>query len=138
MKRWNKGWIAGFVLILLLAGCGGSEDSAKEPARSETEDTKDTTEQEQRREEKEESFEASALESAERELTSEELREFTGWLNESKNGNYGFLLSEYTRPEDVDLFQALYTGAGMETMPLSSEEEKAYLAITGDAEIYTD
>lgn len=138
MKRWNKGWIAGFVLILLLAGCGGSEDSAKEPARSETEDTKDTTEQEQRREEKEESFEASALESAERELTSEELREFTGWLNESKNGNYGFLLSEYTRPEDVDLFQALYTGAGMETMPLSSEEEKAYLAITGDEEIYTD
>ena len=48
------------------------------------------------------------------------------------------MLFRSTRPEDVDLNQALYTGAGIDTTPLSPEEETAYLEITGEEEIYTD
>ena len=74
---------------------------------------------------------------AERDLTSEELREFTRWINQGSNcGNYGFLLSEYTRPEDVDLSQVFYAGAGIENMPLSEAERAEYLKITGDEEIH--
>ena len=72
----------------------------------------------------------------ERELTSEELRKFTQWINQVNN--YGFLLSEYTQPQDVDLSQVFYIGAGIENTSLSEEEEAAYLKITGDEEIYTD
>lgn len=74
-----------------------------------------------------------------RELTNEELREFTAWINTGNNyGNYGFLLSEYEDPRDMDLNELFYTGAGMDCERLSQKEQSAYLEATGQAEIYTD
>ena len=138
MRGFNKLWLVAVCGLLLVAGCkkepetiGQEEIEQKEIERlEETEAVKKEQESQALEEE---------MEMEERELTNEELREFTRWINQGNNyGNYGFLLSEYTRPEDVDLDQALYTGAGVDTTPLSAEEEKAYLEVTGDEEIYTD
>lgn len=138
MRGFNKLWLVAVCGLLLVAGCkkepetiGQEEIEQKEIERlEETEAVKKEQESQVLEEE---------MEMEERELTNEELREFTRWINQGNNyGNYGFLLSEYTRPEDVDLDQALYTGAGVDTTPLSEEEEKAYLEVTGDEEIYTD
>src|SRR5699024_1398566 len=61
------------------------------------------------------------------------------WIDKEDNyGNYGLLLSEYTDPKAADLNQIFYTGAGMETEPLTEGEKQAYLEITGQPEIYTD
>lgn len=74
-----------------------------------------------------------------RELSNEELREFTMWINKGGNyGNYGFLLSEYKNPQDMNLYELFYAGAGMECKRLSPEEQAAYLKATGQEEIYTD
>lgn len=61
-----------------------------------------------------------------RELTAEELAQFTDFVNRADN--YGFLLSQYTRAGEVDLNEVLYNGAGMEVQPLSESEQKAYEA----------
>lgn len=67
-----------------------------------------------------------------RELSAAELQEFTIWINRGDNcGNYGFLLSEYERPEEVDLDQVFYNGAGLASEPLSEEETAAFLKETG-------
>lgn len=136
MRRLNKLWLAAACGLLLLTGC------KKESEVQEREETEQFEEMEAAETEQEsQTPEAGDPEEGqeERDLTNEELREFTRWLNQGSNyGNYGFLLSEYTRPEDVDLEQALYTGAGVETTPLSAEEEKEYLKIIGEEEIYTD
>lgn len=74
-----------------------------------------------------------------RSLTDKELQAFTDYINEGDNwGNYGFLLSVYDAPSDIDLNQVLYSGAGIAEKPLSEEEAKEYLAVTGQEEIYTD
>ena len=74
-----------------------------------------------------------------RTLSSEELSELTEFVTEAAGyGNYGFLLSVYDSPEKIDLDEVFYTGAGIKTEPLSSEEEKAFLNAVGDEEIYTD
>lgn len=71
----------------------------------------------------------------ERNLSPEELQAFADYVNEREN--YGFLLSVYDTPADVDLGEVFYNGAGIGRAP--SEEEKAeYLAVTGEEEIYTD
>lgn len=71
-----------------------------------------------------------------RELTREELKSFTNIIN--SNENYGFLLSEYTSPEGIDLNQVFYNGAGIEAEKLSEEEEKTYLNVIGTNQIATD
>jgi len=62
-----------------------------------------------------------------RELTPEELAEFTEFVNSRENN--GFLLSDYTEPGQVNLGEALYNGAGIEMSPLSKEERRAYEAL---------
>lgn len=122
--------------MLLLTGCKKESEVQEREETEQFEETKAAeTEQESQTPEAGDPGEGQE----ERDLIDEELREFTRWINQGSNyGNYGFLLSEYTRPEDVDLEQALYTGAGVETTPLSAEEEKEYLKIIGEEEIYTD
>ena len=72
---------------------------------------------------------------ARHELSTNELESFTALLQEVENN--GFLLSSYVTPEDIDLHQLLYNGAGMiMDNTLSSEERNAYEAVSG--EIYTD
>lgn len=136
MRRLNKLWLAAACGLLLLTGCKKESEVQDQEETEQFEETKAAeTEQESQTPEAGDPKEGQE----ERDLTNEELREFTRWINQGSNyGNYGFLLSEYTRPEDVDLEQALYTGAGVETTPLSAEEEKEYLKIIGEEEIYTD
>lgn len=74
-----------------------------------------------------------------RNLTAEELQTFTDYINEGDNwGNYGFLLSVYDAPAEINLDNLFYNGAGIADTPMSEEEKKEYLAVTGQEEIYTD
>lgn len=136
MRGLNKLWLAAACGLLLLTGC---KKESEIPEREETEQFEEAEAAETEQESQTPETGDPEGGQMERNLTNEELRKFTRWINQGGNyGNYGFLLSEYTRPEDVDLGQALYTGAGVETTPLSAEEEKEYLKITGSEEIYTD
>lgn len=70
-----------------------------------------------------------------REMTQEELDEFTEYAR--RMDVYGFLMSEYTNPSEVNLEEVFYSGAGFdETM--SDEEIDAYLAACNQEELYTD
>ncbi|MCI8862597.1 MAG: hypothetical protein HFI20_08950 [Lachnospiraceae bacterium] len=134
MKSLKKIWILVICGLLLLTGCKKEEEPSNQPEEAKQQEGQENTEQEQYAEEPEDKEQGQ--DSVERELTSEELRKFTQWINQVNN--YGFLLSEYTQPQDVDLSQVFYIGAGIENTSLSEEEEAAYLKITGDEEIYTD
>ena len=70
-----------------------------------------------------------------RELTQEELDTFTQFIR--KADTYGFLLSEYTNPIEVDLGEVFYSGAGLQK-DMSEEEVIAYLAACNQEEIYLD
>ena len=74
-----------------------------------------------------------------RSLDAQELAEFTTYISKSDNyGNYGFLLSVYDDPSELNLHEVFYSGAGLEVKPLNEEQKAAYLAATGGDEIYTD
>lgn len=68
-------------------------------------------------------------------LSEEEIQFFTDFIQ--KMENYGFLLSAYDAPEDVDLGEVFYCGAGIDEV-LSDEEIEAYLIECQQEEIYTD
>ena len=67
-----------------------------------------------------------------REITEEEKSGFEAFLNEP--GNYGFLLSVYERPQELDAEQVFFTGAGLTLKPVTDEEREAYLEKTGREE----
>lgn len=67
-----------------------------------------------------------------RELDAEKCAELQDFLNE--DGSYGFLLSIYDRPEDLDAGQVFYIGAGLELAEVTKEERQAYLEQTGREE----
>lgn len=67
-----------------------------------------------------------------RKLTEEELAQMQEFINEE--GSYGFLLSTYERPQDLDAGQVFYTGAGLPLDPVTEEERDAYLEETGGDE----
>lgn len=68
-------------------------------------------------------------------LGKEEITFFTGFIQD--NENYGFLLSEYDKPEDVNLDEVFYNGAGIgESLPLG--EESIYLEAAGYEQVETD
>lgn len=137
MKGLKKLWVL-LLCCLLMAGCKKEQESLEQP-ETEQQEGQNSAGQEQGQPAENSEDDMQDQESVSRDLTNEELREFTRWINQGSNyGNYGFLLSEYTRPQDVDLNQVLYGGAGMETTALTEAEEEAYLKIVGDEEIYTD
>lgn len=68
-------------------------------------------------------------------LSEEEIQFFTDFIQ--KTENYGFLLSAYDTPEDVDLGEVFYSGAGIDEV-MSDEEIEAYLTECRREEIYTD
>lgn len=72
----------------------------------------------------------------ERSLTEQELQQFSDYVNQ--NENYGFLMSVYDTPADIDLDELFYSGAGIETERADDEEIAAYLKETGYEELYTD
>lgn len=135
MKRLRKIGILAACGLVLLTGCGKEQKEQPGTAREEEQGSTEIRKEEP---ENNPESEEQKQETINRELTNKELQAFTAWINGGSNyGNYGFLLSEYTRPQDVDLDQAFYTGAGVETAQLTGEEEKAYLETTGQEEIYT-
>ena len=67
-----------------------------------------------------------------RKLTAEECREVEKSVN--AEDSYGFLLSVYEKPQDLDAEQVFFIGAGLETEALSEEEREAYLEETGEEE----
>lgn len=70
-----------------------------------------------------------------RELTQEEMDVFTQFIRGMDA--YGFVLSEYTGPTEVDLGEVFYSGAGVQKT-MSEEEIAAYLATCNQEELYTD
>lgn len=68
--------------------------------------------------------------SSARKLSDEECRELESFINDT--GNYGFLLSVYEKPQDLDAGQVFFVGAGLELKPPSQEEKDAYLEETGE------
>lgn len=75
-------------------------------------------------------------EETKRELTKEELKDFSRFVINTEN--YGFLLSNYKTPNEIDLNEVFYNGAEIKTQQLSSEEEAAYLNKIGETKIDTD
>ncbi len=148
MRKRQKLLLWLFVCVLLfLTGCKEGKDavSGEDPGRAEEEQDSQGEEEQDSQGEEEGRQDSSIREEAQpadgfpRELSRTELQDFTIWINQGGNyGNYGFLLSEYTKPQDVDLSQVFYTGAGMETEQLTPEEEKAFLKEANEDEIYTD
>ena len=67
-----------------------------------------------------------------RKLSEDECRVLQNYINET--GNYGFLLSTYDKPQDLDAEQAFYVGAGLELIVPTQEEKEAYMEETGEEE----
>ncbi|MCB7319100.1 YARHG domain-containing protein [Lacrimispora sp. 210928-DFI.3.58] len=80
--------------------------------------------------------EASPLPFSDGPMTKEELAELEKYLN--RGDNYGFLLSDYDGPQEIDLEEVFYNGAGISREGLSEEETGAYLAAAGQSEFMTD
>ena len=65
-----------------------------------------------------------------RKLSADECAELEKFINET--GNYGFLLSIYEKPQDLNAEQVFFAGAGLELSVPSEEEREAYLEETGE------
>lgn len=70
-----------------------------------------------------------------RKLTEAELQEYTEWIQD--RSNYGFLLSDWQNPTQINLFEVFYSGAGI-SHEGTEEQKQAYLNRYGQEEIYTD
>lgn len=68
-------------------------------------------------------------------LTAEEMAGYTEWIQD--HSNYGFLLSDWENPAQIDLYQVFYSSAGV-GRPGTDEEKRAHLARWNQAEIETD
>jgi hypothetical protein len=143
-----KGILAVSMLVAasLLGGCGDKEQTAV--AEPEIEKIADQSVQDAGQEteegESDEPQEApqtdtiapdSGEEQTESALTEAECEEYTNWINEFSN--YGFLFSNWTNPEEIDLWEVFYSGAGI-SEEATQEQIDSYLARTGQDELYTD
>lgn len=70
-----------------------------------------------------------------REITDLEKEELTNFVR--RWDAYGFLLSEYTIPEEVNLGEVFYSGAGA-SEDVSSDEIRAYLKACNQEELFTE
>ena len=126
-------------LALFLSGCSTSdkEEQAAGVANAETSDTVQSDADQSAVDEPDANDIAPEAEMDEdepegdggfRELTQDELNEFTEFIHGSDA--YGFLLSEYAGPIEVDLGQVFYSGAGLQK-EMTSQETDAYIAANG-------
>lgn len=131
------------VVLGILAGCTKIDTdqnlSEMEMKNSiEIDNTKEQSEKEESaiKEIKEDEMETSFTEQETRELSSKELQDFTYYINQWDNN--GFLLSQYAAPEEVDIEEVLYNGAGMENVSMTEEEASTYLNAKEGLTIETD
>lgn len=126
MKRKGR-WLSSLIFaaaVLLAAGCG-REELPELPDVEEKQNAGEQDAGEQNGEEQTAGEQTTGEQNAvyPRELQRGELRAFTDWIDTADDrANYGFLLSEYEDPRELDLNQLLYTGAGMETPSLTEDE----------------
>lgn len=159
MMNKNKKCVAaiGMVCMGLLFGCGadreaestGAQESEMENALKTEQDAQENLTEEGNLTEDQESAEdrGSITEDSagqdedgdggqkERKLTQEELAEYTKWLNQ--RDNYGFLLSDWNTPEQINLLEVFYNGAGI-SQQATEEQIQIYLKQEGQEELYTD
>lgn len=123
---------------LLLAGCASKQEEetaeiietsqvmTETALEEESEEIEDTTEEETTEEVTEEETEESTEEI---EKTPEVL--FFDEFFEDR-GNWGFLCSEYEQPQDIDLDELYYGGAGLEQDSMTDEMRTAYEEASGE------
>lgn len=125
--------ILGIVLCMAMAGsmiaCGSPEEPDQEMLKVSQENQENTESTEMV-----EPTKAVEVEEA-RELSKEELDELTKFVQQSSN--YGFLLSEYDTPEDVELGEVFHNGAGF-SEEMTTQEVEAYLKECDQEELLTD
>lgn len=151
MKK-KKLFVMGLIMVCLLNGCGnagggsasadgtegmsgnsapGSVESSTvtdNPVESSPEDSMGAEEPSESDNLSENSGEAVALSEEERQF-------FTEFIQEREN--YGFLLSDYDDPKDVNIGEVLYSGAGFgEEIP--EEDIPLYLEAVSEEELYLD
>ncbi len=125
--------ILGIVLCMAMTGsmiaCGSPEEPDQEVLKvsQENQENIESTEMV-------EPTKAVEVEEA-RELSKEELDELTKFVQQSSN--YGFLLSEYDTPEDVELGEVFHNGAGF-SEEMTTQEVEAYLKECDQEELLTD
>lgn len=68
-------------------------------------------------------------------LTKEELQTYTELIQQPSN--YGFLLSDWDKPTDINLYEVFYNGAGI-SRDGTETEIQAFLKRNGQDELYTD
>ena len=68
-------------------------------------------------------------------LDADTLQKIEDYLNQADS--YGFLLSAYERPEDIDLREVFYSGAGFPREELPEKEKKSYLKAASQDELHT-
>lgn len=112
-------------MAVLCTGCAGRDEGEDSGYGEISSDTGNGDSAENNTEGGKESEELSESEAGlNAELTIEELRQFTEFVNQTENN--GFLLSQYDSVSGADLNEILYNGAGMESQPLSEEERREY------------
>lgn len=133
-------------VVSLLGGCGDKEqtavvepevekiaDQSVQDAGQETEEGE--SDEPQEAPQTDTTAPVSGEEQAESALTEAECEEYTNWINEFSN--YGFLFSNWTNPEEIDLWEVFYSGAGI-SEEATQEQIDSYLARTDQDELYTD
>ncbi len=137
MKR--NGWLLAVLLcVIFICGCGREEEAPVSTAednfiagQTESEEQPVTIPDAS----SEIATETETPSAKPAELSAAECQFFTDFIQ--KTENYGFLLSDYDEPQDVDLNQVFYTGAGIgEGIP--EEDLLQYLAAAGQEELMTD
>lgn len=150
---------AGILILCLCAGCGQETDAVRVQeesvaqsleagaVQSQESDVAQGQEENVRQDkedmlfgatrEKADAAEEKGLEIPEngRRLTEEELAEYTEWVQDISN--YGFLLSDWANPAQINLYQVFYNGAGVARQG-TEEEKQAFCDCYNQPEIYTD
>ncbi len=135
--------LAGVCMLCLCGGCGQGPAGAADEAGTALLDTGDGDELadgEGEQEDTEEPLPAAEKEEEaepeeDRSLTEAELAEYTKWIQDISN--YGFLLSDWDEPTQIDLYQVFYDGAGVAGKE-TEQEKQAYMERNDLPEIYTD
>ncbi|MDE6388458.1 MAG: hypothetical protein K2L82_11710 [Lachnospiraceae bacterium] len=123
-------------MIILVTGCSKAQETSELPggAYISEESTGDDAE-DMAKETNLPTDEEQIGEIGGRRLTEAELQEYTEWVQEKSN--YGFLLSDWEDPAQINLFEVFYGGAGISHAG-TEEQIQAFLNRYGQEELYTD
>ncbi len=134
MKRLMILFLAG---AMILSGCVSTkqEETSEAPLEkvslpADTESEKQALEEIQEETEEATTGKIMEKETAEEKIKPPEVLFFDTYFSDSENR--GFLCSEYEKPQDIDLNELYYTGAGLEQHSMTDEERAAYEDARGE------